>query len=109
MLVKGYGVLLPSLVVSDEVDGDVLPVVVVAMVHSEWVTASLVSVPEVPGHLQEVSTSHHLSDYTWDISYTFFVINNIIQLVIRQSNFIDHDAWKKLHQDPLWKAYSQQP
>ena len=71
VLTEGDGVLLPSLVVSDEVDGDVLPVVVVSMVHSEGVTASLVSVPEVPGYLQKVSTSHHLkynritfSDYT---------------------------------------------
>ena len=57
---EGDGVLLPSLVVSDEVDGDVLPVVVVAVVHSEWVTASLVSVPEVSGQLEEVSTADYL-------------------------------------------------
>ena len=63
MLTEGDGVLLPSLVVSDEVDGDVLPVVIMAVVHSERVTASLESVPEVPGQLEEVSTADYLVVY----------------------------------------------
>ena len=63
MLTEGDGVLLPSLVVSHEVDGDVLPVVIMAVVHSERVTASLVSVPEVPCQLEEVSTADDLVIY----------------------------------------------
>ena len=63
MLTEGDGVLLPSLVVSHEVDGDVLPVVIMAVVHSERVTASLVSVPEVPCQLEEVSTADYLVVY----------------------------------------------
>ena len=42
--------------VPHKVDGDVLPVVIVARVHSEGVTAALQPIPEVPGQLQEVAT-----------------------------------------------------
>ena len=63
VLTEGDGVLLPSLVVSHEVDGDVLPVVIMAVVNSERVTASLVTVPEVPCQLEEVSTADYLVVY----------------------------------------------
>ena len=59
VLVECDGVLGPGLVVSDEVDGDVFPVVVMAVVHAEGITAPLVTVPEVPGQLEEVPTADH--------------------------------------------------
>ena len=60
VLVECDGVLGPGRVVPDEVDGDVFPVVVMAVVHSQGVTASLAAVPEVPGQLEEVPTANHL-------------------------------------------------
>ena len=50
-------VLDPGGAAPDEVDGDVLPVVVVTRVQPEGVTAALQAVPEMPGQLQEVATS----------------------------------------------------
>ena len=49
-------VLDPGGAAPDEVDGDVLPVVIVARIQAEGVTAALQSVPEMPGQLQEVAT-----------------------------------------------------
>ena len=60
MLTEGDGVLEPGLVLSDKVDSDVLPVVVVSTVHPQGVTASLEAVPEVPGQLEEISTADNL-------------------------------------------------
>ena len=60
MLTEGDGVLEPGLVVSDKVDSDVLPVVIVSTVHPQGVTASLEAVPEVPGQLQEIPTADNL-------------------------------------------------
>ena len=60
VLTEGDRVLLPGLVVSHEVDGDVLPVVIVSTVHPQGVAASLEAVPEVPGQLEEVSTANYL-------------------------------------------------
>lgn len=60
MLIKSNRVLLPGLVSQDEVDGDVLPVIIVSMIHSEGITASLEAVPEVPGQFEEISTADYL-------------------------------------------------
>ena len=60
MLTEGDGVLDPGLVLSDKVNSDVLPVVIVSTVHPQGVTASLEAVPEVPGQLEEVSTANYL-------------------------------------------------
>ena len=60
VLAEGDGVLEPGLVVSDKVDRDVLPVVIVSTVHPQGVTASLEAVPEVPGQLEEISTADNL-------------------------------------------------
>ena len=56
VLAEGDRVLDPGGAAPDEVDGDVLPVVIVTWVHSEGVTAALQPIPEVPGQLQEVAT-----------------------------------------------------
>ena len=56
MLAEGDRVLDPGVSAPDEVDGHVLPVVVVAAIQAEGVTASLQAVPEVPGQLEEVAT-----------------------------------------------------
>ena len=60
VLIEGDGVLVPGLVLSDKVDRDVLPVVVVSTVHPQGVTASLEAVPEVPGQLEEISAADNL-------------------------------------------------
>ena len=60
MLIESDGVLLPGLVNKDEVDGDVLPVIVMSVVHSKGVTAFLEAVPEMPGQLQEIPTADYL-------------------------------------------------
>ena len=56
MLAEGDRVLDPGVSAPDEVDGHVLPVVVVASIQAEGVTAALQAVPEVPGQLEEVAT-----------------------------------------------------
>ena len=56
MLAEGDRVLDPGVSAPDEVDGHVLPVVVVAAIQAEGVTAALQAVPEVPGQLEEVAT-----------------------------------------------------
>ena len=60
VLTEGDGVLGPGLVLPDKVDRDVLPVVLVSAVHTQGVAASLYSVPEVPGQLEEISTANNL-------------------------------------------------
>ena len=54
VLVEGDGVLQPGPGLQHEVDGDLLPVVIVAVVHAERVAALLVAVPHVPGQLQHI-------------------------------------------------------
>ena len=56
MLAEGDRVLDPGVSAPDEVDGHVLPVVVVASIQAEGVTAALQAIPEVPGQLEEVAT-----------------------------------------------------
>ena len=62
VLVIGHRVLTPtsSLAVPDEVDGDVLPVIIMTMIHSEWITTLLMTIPHLPGQLQIVSTNNSL-------------------------------------------------
>ena len=59
MLAEGDRVLNPGVSAPDEVDGHVLPVVVVASIQAEGVTAALQAVPEVPGQLEEVATTDY--------------------------------------------------
>ena len=54
VLVEGDGVLQPGPGLLHEVDGDLLPVVIVAVVHAERVAALLVAVPHVPGQLHHI-------------------------------------------------------
>ena len=54
VLVEGDGVLQPGPGLQHEVDRDLLPVVIVAVVHAERVAALLVAVPHVPGQLQQI-------------------------------------------------------
>ena len=44
----------------DKVDGDVLPVVVMALVNTQRITALLETVPEMPGQLEEVTAADDL-------------------------------------------------
>ena len=69
VLVIGHRVLTPtsSLAVPDEVDGDVLPVIIMTMIHSEWITTLLMTIPHLPGQLQIVSTNNSLV-VDWSIS-----------------------------------------
>ena len=57
VLAEGDRVLDPGGAAPDEVDGDVLPVVIVTRVQAKGVTSALQPVPEMPGQLQEVATS----------------------------------------------------
>ena len=61
-------VLYPSVSVPDEVDGDVFPVVIMAFINTKRITSLLKTIPQVPGQLEEVSTTNN------------FVINGSIRI-----------------------------
>lgn len=56
VLAEGDRVLDPGGAAPDEVDGYVLPVIVVAAIQAEGITSTLQPVPEMPGQLEEVAT-----------------------------------------------------
>ena len=60
MLTIRNRVLLPGVSVPDEVDDDMLPVVIMTVIHTKRITTSLESVPKVPGELKEVSAADDL-------------------------------------------------
>ena len=60
VLTEGHRVLYPPVPVSNEVDRDVLPVVIMTLVNTQRITALLQTIPQMPGQLEEVSTADNL-------------------------------------------------
>ena len=73
VLVECHRVLLPLVPHVDEVDVDVLPVVIMTMVHAKWVTSLLVTIPDVPGKLQELATANYFVIY-WSFRVERFAL-----------------------------------
>ena len=70
-------VLLPWLSSLDKVDGDMLPVVIMAIIHSKWITSSLEPVPEMPGEFEEVSAADDLV-VDWGIRIELFTYSIVV-------------------------------
>ena len=66
VLVKCDRILLPSVPSLDEVDVDVLPVVIMAVVHAKGITSLLLAIPKVPGKFQEVTAFYNL-EINWSL------------------------------------------
>lgn len=97
MLAEGDRVLDPGVSAPDEVDGHVLPVVVVAAIQAEGVTASLQAVPEVPGQLEEVATPDYFvvdgRILAKRRAVTVVGISGLIWVAIITSPSIKSDQW----------------
>ena len=66
VLVKCDRILLPNISSFDEVDVDVLPVVIMAVVHAKGITSLLLAIPKVPGKFQEVAAFYNF-EIDWSL------------------------------------------
>ena len=57
----------------DEVDIDVFPIIIMTMVNTKWITSFLMSVPEMPGDLEELSTTNYFV-INWGIRVEGFAL-----------------------------------
>ena len=73
VLVECHRVLLPLVSDVDEVDVDMFPVVIMTMVNTKWITTPLMSVPEMPGDLEELSTTNYFV-INWGIRVEWFAL-----------------------------------
>ena len=96
VLTEGHRVLDPLMIISDEVDGDMFPVIIVTRIHSQRITAQLSPVPEMPGQLEIVPAPHYLVIYRSIISelsaHSVILIGCFIRETVLLRSTIESDS-----------------